>query len=172
MGSDLGVVADVVRALEQRNRTLRIALLEANPTQTVDGHGVVGHDPERAPDERLGMRQLEVVIGECVAECIEQDRVVGALGQQVLEHVDRLVHASGLLEDHCPLIFDRRVARVTIERRAQQLNRGIRLPMIGQQVCLRHGEIDLGVGMLTDVVIQQGQRLLASTAVKQQRRCP
>ena len=117
---DLGIVTERVGVRQRGGGAPGIALTKLHPAETVDCRRVVGHHGERAADQRLGVTELECVIGERVAERVLQRWIIGPLAQHVLECLHRFVDVSGLLEDHRTVVFDGGVLRVALECGGQQ----------------------------------------------------
>src|SRR4029077_19339890 len=82
---DLGIVPERVGVRESERGALGITLTELHPAEAVERGRVVGHHGERATDQCLGVRKLEGMVSERIAECVEQRRVIGPLAQHVLE---------------------------------------------------------------------------------------
>ena len=110
----------------------------------------------RISDSACG--ELEVVIGQRIAECVQERRIVGARLQQMLERLDRFVHVPGLLEDHGALVLDRGMLGMPLQRGAEDLETRIGFAVIGQQARLGQRQVELILGVIGRVVIQQRQR--------------
>ena len=79
---------------------------------------------------------------------------------------------AALLEDNGAVVLDRGMLRVAHQFRAENLQARVRLTVVCKQPCLGEGQVELILGVIGRIVIEERERLGARVPVEQERGGP
>src|SRR5690606_16360835 len=115
MRGDLGIGLEPIRALEIAERLLVLAEPEQHPPHAVDDRRVVGIHRERLLDVAARLAMPVELIGQQIAERVQERRVVRMLLDERFENADRPAVLALLLIEKRQRVAQRAVARVAAE---------------------------------------------------------
>src|SRR6266571_7349988 len=129
------------RAAQVAERILQLAHPVQHPSHAVDDERILGGKLQRLFDQHARLGQALIAVGEGIAERIVGVRMLGPYLDQLAKGGLENIHAFYFLREHGVVVEELGIVRNPVERPLDQIERGLRLVGIAQE--LRFGEDQL-----------------------------
>src|SRR5436309_159316 len=141
MSGDFRVGPPGERTAQVAERILQVAHPVQHPSHAVDDERILGGELQRLFDQPARLGQSLIAVGERIAERIVGVRVLGPYLDQLAKGRLENIHPLDFLREHGVVVEQLGVVRNPIERLPDQIERGLRLVRVAQE--LRFGEDQL-----------------------------